>query len=82
MPHTQHYPQTQRYAITLPSGRGPHIPATVHIVYRSDLRGPDDRPVYIDDTGSFRVLITGDIAEPLGDTDSHGHPCLHAVPLP
>jgi hypothetical protein len=74
----------ERYAITLPTkrGRGPHMPATVLTVHRSDLRGPDNRPVYIDSTGRFRVLISGQIAEPVGNTDAHGHPCLHAVPLP
>ncbi|HSA49251.1 MAG TPA: DUF6296 family protein [Yinghuangia sp.] len=71
-----------RYAITLPGCHGPHTPATVVIVHRTEARGPGRFPVYVDDTGLFRVQIVGGVAQPLVGTDSHGQRCLHALPLP
>lgn len=76
-------PTAERYAITLPGGPGgPHTPPTVLTVHRTELHGAGSLPVYVDDSGLFRVLIVGDIARPLGASEAYGHECLHAVPLP
>lgn len=71
-----------RYAITVPGCEGPHSPATVVVVHRTEAHGPGGLPVYEDDTGRFRVQIIGGVAQPLADTDCHGQRCLQAFPMP
>ncbi|UGQ12943.1 DUF6296 family protein [Yinghuangia sp. ASG 101] len=70
-----------RYAITVPGREGPHSPATVVVVHRTEARGPGRLPVYEDDTGRFRVQIIGGVARPLADTDCHGQRCLQAFQM-
>ncbi len=71
-----------RYAITVPGCQGPHSPATVVVVHRTEARGPGGLPVYEDATGRFRVQIIGGIAKPLVGTECHGLGCLQAFRLP
>lgn len=71
-----------RYAITIPGCQGPHSPATVVVVHRTEAFGPERLPVYEDESGRFRVQIIGGIAKPLVGTECHGQRCLQAFLLP
>ncbi|TYC76378.1 DUF6296 family protein [Streptomyces sp. CB01881] len=73
----------ERYAVTIPGTPGAHAPPRVVVVHFTHTTGADGRPVYADESGTFRVYVSAGVAEPLADPPGgRSMQCLHAVPVP